>query len=148
MVQGRKVLMWHTAIVQRDVCGYKILRFWANLKKYQTLVPAKYSHLKVYDKCCIMVEWWYHGNITRSLPFTLLLMLHTHTNMQQWTRDIQKLIISSFFYCKSIIITQINLPVPQEPIDQQYYSSCHLRFHLARGTVFSSIEWSYLGGGG
>jgi hypothetical protein len=29
------------------VSGYKILRFWDNLQKYQTLVPAKDSHLKV-----------------------------------------------------------------------------------------------------
>ena len=28
-------------------CGYKILCFWTNLRKYQTLVPAKNSHLKV-----------------------------------------------------------------------------------------------------
>jgi hypothetical protein len=28
-------------------CGYKILRFWANPQKYQTLVPTKNSHLKV-----------------------------------------------------------------------------------------------------
>ena len=28
-----------------DVCEYKILHFWANLQKYQTLVPAKNSHL-------------------------------------------------------------------------------------------------------
>ena len=29
-------------------CGYKILRFSANPQKFQTLVHAKNSHLKVY----------------------------------------------------------------------------------------------------
>ena len=48
MVQGRQILMLYTTIVHRDnVCGYKILRFGGNPQKYQTLVPAKYSHLKV-----------------------------------------------------------------------------------------------------
>ena len=41
--------MFYTTIVHIDnVCRYKILRFWANLQKYQTLVPAKFSHLRVF----------------------------------------------------------------------------------------------------
>ena len=37
--------MFYTTIVHiANDCGYKILRFW---QKYQTLVPAKNSHLKV-----------------------------------------------------------------------------------------------------
>ena len=50
MVQGRQILMFYTTIVYIHVandCGYKILRSWANLQKYQTLIPAKNSHLKV-----------------------------------------------------------------------------------------------------
>jgi hypothetical protein len=41
MVQGRYILM---SILR--IAGYKILRFWANPQKYQT-VPTKSSHLKV-----------------------------------------------------------------------------------------------------
>jgi hypothetical protein len=49
MVQGRQILMFYTTMVLiANDCGYKILRFWANPQKYQTLVPAKNSHLKVY----------------------------------------------------------------------------------------------------
>ncbi len=40
MVQSRQILI-------ANDCGYKILRFSANPRKYQTLVPAKNSHLKV-----------------------------------------------------------------------------------------------------
>ena len=48
MVQDRQILMFYTTIVHiANDCGYKILRFWANPQKYQTLVPAKNSHLKV-----------------------------------------------------------------------------------------------------
>ncbi len=47
-VQGRQILMFYTTIVLiANDCGYEILRFWANAQKYQTLVPAKSSHLKV-----------------------------------------------------------------------------------------------------
>ncbi len=50
MVQGRQTLMFYTTVVHIDnVCGYKILRFGANPQKYQTLVPAKFSHVKVYQ---------------------------------------------------------------------------------------------------
>ena len=35
-------------IIIANDCGYKILRFGANPQKYQTLVPAKNSHLKVH----------------------------------------------------------------------------------------------------
>ena len=42
MVQGRQILMFYTTIVHiANDCGYKILRFWANPQKYQTLVPTK-----------------------------------------------------------------------------------------------------------
>ena len=52
MVQGRQILMFYTTIVHiANDCGYKILRFWANPQKYQTLVPAKNSHLKVGSTC-------------------------------------------------------------------------------------------------
>ena len=35
MVQGRQILMFYTTIVHiANVCGYKILRFWANPQKY------------------------------------------------------------------------------------------------------------------
>ena len=52
MVLGRKILMFYTTIVHiASVCGYKNLHFWANLQKYQTLVPAKTSHLKVVEIC-------------------------------------------------------------------------------------------------
>ena len=48
MVQGRQILMFYTTIVHiANDCGYKILHFWANPQEYQTLVPAKNSHLKV-----------------------------------------------------------------------------------------------------
>ena len=51
MVQGRQILMFDTTIVHADnVCRCKFLRFWANPQKYQTLVPAKFSHLKVYTE--------------------------------------------------------------------------------------------------
>ena len=33
--------------IMANVFGYKFLRFWGNPQKYQTLVPAKNSHLKV-----------------------------------------------------------------------------------------------------
>ncbi len=48
MVQGRQILMFYTTrgLIAND-CGYKILHFWANPQKYQTLVPAENSHLKV-----------------------------------------------------------------------------------------------------
>ena len=50
MVQGRQILMFYTTIVHiANDCGYKILRFWANPQKYQTLVPAKNIHLKVLE---------------------------------------------------------------------------------------------------
>ena len=42
MVQGR-----HFLVSIANVCEYKILRFWANPQKYQTLVPANNSHLKI-----------------------------------------------------------------------------------------------------
>ena len=48
MVQGRQILIFYTIIVHMaNDCGYKILRFWANPQTYQTIVPAKNSHLKV-----------------------------------------------------------------------------------------------------
>ena len=48
MVQGRQILMLCTTVLQiANVCGYKFLRFWANPQKYQILVPAKFSYLKV-----------------------------------------------------------------------------------------------------
>jgi hypothetical protein len=37
-------------------CGYKLLRFGANPQKYQTLVPAKNSHLEVLN--LINHEYW------------------------------------------------------------------------------------------
>ena len=49
MVQGRQILIFYTIIVHiANDCRYKILRFWANPQKNQTLVPAKNSHLKVH----------------------------------------------------------------------------------------------------
>ena len=39
----------------RFVCVYKILRFCANLQKFQTLVPANNSHLKVLTWVCMYV---------------------------------------------------------------------------------------------
>ncbi len=39
-------------------CGYKIFHFWANPQKYQTLVPAKNSHLKVCE--CSKMELSHH----------------------------------------------------------------------------------------
>ncbi len=46
MVQGRQILMHYiTMVLIANDCGYKI---GANLQKYQTLVPAKNSHLKVW----------------------------------------------------------------------------------------------------
>ena len=48
LVQGQQILMFYTTIVHiAHVCRYKILRSWANLQKYQMLVPAKICHLKV-----------------------------------------------------------------------------------------------------
>ena len=48
MVQGQQILMFYTTIVHTaNVCRYKILRLWANPEKYQMLVPAIISHLKV-----------------------------------------------------------------------------------------------------
>ena len=48
MVQGRQIVMFYSTIVLlANDCGYKGLQFWANPQKYQTLVPAKNSHLKV-----------------------------------------------------------------------------------------------------
>ena len=49
MLQGRQILMFYTTIVHlANDCGYKILHIGANPQKYQTLVPAKTSHLKQY----------------------------------------------------------------------------------------------------
>ena len=46
MVQGWQILMFYATIVHiANDCGYKILCFRANLQKYQTLIPAKNSHL-------------------------------------------------------------------------------------------------------
>ena len=45
VVKGRQFLIF--AMYTTNVCGYKNLRFWANPQKYQTLIPAKNSHLKV-----------------------------------------------------------------------------------------------------
>jgi GTP cyclohydrolase II len=58
MVQGRQILKFYTTMVHiANDCGYKILRFWANPQKYQTLVPAKNSHLKSTQICtCIFAE--------------------------------------------------------------------------------------------
>jgi hypothetical protein len=39
MVQGRHILIVHVGTIA-NVSGYKILRFWANPQKYQTLIPA------------------------------------------------------------------------------------------------------------
>ena len=43
--------MYYTTVTMHvgllNVSGYKILCFGANLQKYQTLIPAKNSHLKV-----------------------------------------------------------------------------------------------------
>jgi ABC-type transport system involved in Fe-S cluster assembly fused permease/ATPase subunit len=48
MVQGQQILMFYaTMVLIANDCGYKILHFWANPQKYQTLVTAKNSHLKV-----------------------------------------------------------------------------------------------------
>ena len=47
VVKGRQFLMLDNVCVA-SVCGYKILHFWANPQKYQTLLSAKNSHLKVY----------------------------------------------------------------------------------------------------
>jgi hypothetical protein len=42
MVQGRQILMFYTTrVLIANDCGHKILHFWANPQKYQTLVPAK-----------------------------------------------------------------------------------------------------------
>jgi hypothetical protein len=47
MVQGRQILTFYTTMVLiANDCGYKILRFWANPQKYQTLVPAKIVTLR------------------------------------------------------------------------------------------------------
>ena len=49
MVQGQQILIFYTITVHiANDYGYKILRFWANPQKYQTVVPAKNSHLKVH----------------------------------------------------------------------------------------------------
>ena len=51
MVQGRQILMFYTIMVyMANNCRYKILRFWPNPQKYQTLVPAKNSHLEVVEQ--------------------------------------------------------------------------------------------------
>ena len=44
-----------------NVSGYKILRFWANPQKYQILMPAKNSHLKIstYNMILLMTCVWY-----------------------------------------------------------------------------------------
>ncbi len=42
-------MFYTTMVLIANDYGYKILRFWANPQKYQTLVPAKNSHLKVYN---------------------------------------------------------------------------------------------------
>ena len=48
MVQGRQILMFYADVLHiANDCGYKIWPFWANPQNYQTLVPAKNSHLKV-----------------------------------------------------------------------------------------------------
>ncbi len=36
----------HIAIELANVSGYITLRFWANLEKYQTIVPAKIALLR------------------------------------------------------------------------------------------------------
>ena len=42
MVQGQQILMFYIIVVHiANVWMYKILRFCANLQKYQTLVPSK-----------------------------------------------------------------------------------------------------------
>jgi hypothetical protein len=41
-------MLYNISIKKKKIAndsGYKILRFWANPQKYQTLVPAKNSHL-------------------------------------------------------------------------------------------------------
>ena len=61
MVQDRQILIFYTIIIVHiaNDCGYKILQFWANLQKYQTLVPAKISHIKVHflNLQCLYVLW-------------------------------------------------------------------------------------------
>ena len=43
--------MFDTTIAYASKClqVYKFLQLWANPQKYQTLTPAKNSHLKVYN---------------------------------------------------------------------------------------------------
>ena len=52
-----------------NVCEHKILRFWANPQKYQTLVPAKNSHLKVFVILLIAYDLYYkQGGSLHSPP--------------------------------------------------------------------------------
>ena len=62
MVKGRQFLMFDMYVT--NVCEYKILRFLANPQKYQTLIPAKNSHLKVslyWFSCVCVCVCVYHG---------------------------------------------------------------------------------------
>ena len=55
------------------VSVYKILRFFANLQKFQTLVPAKNRHLKVY--CNAQAESA-EGPLEIPPPMGVCLILH------------------------------------------------------------------------
>jgi hypothetical protein len=71
MVQGLQILIFYTAMVLiANDCGYKFLRFWANPQKYQILVPAKNSHLKVVQciLLCIKLTVQDMHTITTSVP--------------------------------------------------------------------------------
>ena len=68
MVQGRHFLMFGGTYIA-NVCEYKILHFWANPQKYQTLVPAKNSHVKTLDEVKYM--------ITILSIVTILVLVHT-----------------------------------------------------------------------
>ena len=66
MVKCRQFLVFDMHVT--NACGYEIWRFWANPQKYQTLIPAKNSHLKY----CILDKRTMSYNIMNGLEFNNL----------------------------------------------------------------------------
>ena len=78
MVQGQQILVFYPTIVHiANDCGYKILCFWANPQKYQTLVPTKNSHLKVHVHTCINSGEAVPSNFSIDNTHSLTALLHT-----------------------------------------------------------------------
>ena len=86
MTNNSIVMLRRLQASETFVCVYKILRFCANPQKFQTLVPTKNSHLKVY------VNSEYNSNRDTRLKLYFskknTILESSHANIRGWTLSV------------------------------------------------------------